>query len=90
MNKETARHLQLSFQGAQVTVLDWNGRLQKSDSGDVYRAILTNGRLVLAEDRLHHAPYSEILLEKDVLVYLTRPISEGGGKVWEREVFTRK
>jgi len=90
VNKETARHLQLSFEGSQAIILDWNARLQKRESGDVYKARLTNGRLVMAEDKLHHAPYSEILLEKGMLVYLTRPLSDGRRQPWDREVFTRK
>ena len=88
-NKKTSRCLEISFEYGYATILDWTPKLQKRESGDVYRAFLKNGKLIMPEETEHHAPYSEIRLENNKLIYLTKQIETGKTSTFDKIVFTR-
>ncbi|RZJ82145.1 MAG: hypothetical protein EOO20_24665 [Chryseobacterium sp.] len=90
-DKKTTRHLQIYFDDdSYATITDWTSRYQKKESGDVYKALIENGKLIMPEDIEHHAPYSEIKVENNMLIYRTKVVGSGKASTWDRQVFTRK
>lgn len=90
-DKKTTRHLQIYFENDRyATITDWTSKYQKRESGDVYKALIENGKLIMPEDTEHHAPYSEIKVENDKLIYRIKVVGSGKASTWERQVFTRK
>ena len=71
-NKKSSRCLEISFEYGYATIMDWTPRFQKRESSDVYKAFLKNGKLIMPEETEHRAPYSEIRLEHNRLIYLTK------------------
>ena len=90
VDNKTSRHLEISFHKGYATIIDWTSNMQKRESGDIYKAFLKNGKLVMPEDTEHHAPYSEIRFKNNTLIYLTKDIGIGKKPLWDKEVFTRK
>jgi len=90
VEKKTTRCLEISFGNGYATIIDWTSKVQKRESGDIYRAFLKNGKLIMPEDTEHRAPYSEIRFKNNKLIYLTRDIGMGRKPGWDTEVFTRK
>lgn len=91
MDRKTTRCLQITFENDQfATVTDWTPRYQSRESGDVYKAFIKKGRLVMPEDKEHHAPYSEITIEKNKLIYRTKSTGIRKASTWDIQVFTRK
>ena len=88
-NKNSTRCLEISFEHGYATILDWTPKFQKRESGDVYKAFLKNGKLVMPEETEHHAPYSEIRLEHNRLIYLTKQMGVGRTSSFDTLVFTR-
>ncbi|EDM37836.1 hypothetical protein PBAL39_15464 [Pedobacter sp. BAL39] len=89
VDKKTTRHLEISFEDGYATIMDWTSKFQKKESGDVYKAFLKDGKLVMPEDTEHHAPYSEILSQDGKLIYLTKPVGIGVGSAWDKQTFVR-
>lgn len=89
LDKKTSRCLEISFQDGYATIIDWTSKVQKQESGDVYKAYLKNGKLIMPEDKEHHAPYSEIIANKNTLIYLTKPMTIAKNSRWDKQVFTR-
>lgn len=89
INKKTTRHLEISFENGYATIIDWTSKFQKPESGDVYKAFLKNGILVMPEDKEHHAPYSEIRIKGNKLIYLSRSSLLETSPKWDKEEFTR-
>ncbi len=90
-DKKTTRHLQISFENDQyATITDWTSKYQKRESGDVYKAFVENGKLIMPEDTEHHASYSEITAENNILIYRTKVVGNGIASSWDKQVFTRK
>lgn len=90
-DKKTTRHLQISFENGQfATVTDWTSKYQKKESGDVYKALIKNGKLIMPEDTEHHVLYSEIIAENKILIYRTKVVGNGKALSWDKQVFTRK
>ena len=89
VDNKTTRHLEISFENGYATIIDWTSKVQKRESGDIYKAFIKNGKLVMPEDTEFHAPYSEIILKNNRLIYLTKPISNGKTSQWDKQVFTR-
>ncbi len=90
-DKKTTRHLQIYFENDQyATITDWTAKYQKRESGDVYKAFIEKGKLIMPEDTEHHASSSEITVENKVLIYRTKVIGSGKASTWDRQVFTRK
>lgn len=89
VDKTTARCLEISFDDSYATISDWNSSFQKKESGDVYKALLKDGKLVIPEDTDHHAPYSEIVLKNNALIYLTKPIGISGSSSWSKQIFSK-
>jgi len=90
VDKKTTRHLEISFENGYANIIDWTSNVQKRESGDIYKAFPKNGKLVMPEDTEFHAPYSEIILKNNRLIYLTKPISNGKTSLWDKQVFVRK
>ncbi|MEJ2901060.1 hypothetical protein [Pedobacter panaciterrae] len=67
-------------------ITDWTDRIQKPESGDIYKAFLKNGKLIMPEETDHRAPYSEIIFKNNRLIYLTKSILP---QTWNKEIFTR-
>jgi hypothetical protein len=88
-NKKTSRCLEISFEYGYATILDWTPKFQKRESGDIYKASLKNGKLIMPEETDHHAPYSEIRLEDNKLIYLTKQMGKGKISTFDKIVFTR-
>lgn len=88
INKQTTRHLEISFQDSYATITDWTAKLQNRESGDVYKAFLKKGKLIMPEETMHRAPYSEIIVKNNTLIYLSK--SMGAKLAWNKEIFTRK
>ncbi|SDJ52290.1 hypothetical protein SAMN04487898_103154 [Pedobacter sp. ok626] len=89
VDKKTTRHLEISFKDGYATIIDWTSKFQKRESGDSYKAFLKNGKLIMPEDREHHAAYSEIIAKDQRLIYLTKSIGAGKASTWDRQSFTR-
>ncbi|MCD0488992.1 hypothetical protein LPB86_12200 [Pedobacter sp. MC2016-14] len=89
VDKKTTRHLEISFENGYATIIDWTSKLQKRESGDIYKAFLRNGKLVMPEDTEFHAPYSEIISKNNTLIYLTKPIITKKTSRWDKQIFTR-
>lgn len=90
-DKKTTRHLQISFGNDQfATITDWTSKYQKKESGDVYKALIKNGKLIMPEDTEHHVSYSEIIAENKILIYRTKVVGNGKALSWDKQVFTRK
>jgi len=89
VDKETTRHLEISFKDGYATIIDWTSKAQKRESGDIYKAFLRKGKLIMPEDTEFHAPYSEIRLKNNKLIYLTKPITNGKTSQWDKQVFIR-
>ncbi|ALM50469.1 hypothetical protein AMR72_17195 [Flavobacterium psychrophilum] len=88
INKQTTRNLQIVFDNAQyATITDWTAKYQKRESGDVYKAFIKDGKLVMPEDKQHHAPYSEIIANKNTIIYKSKPLM--GRKSWDILIFTK-
>ena len=89
VDKQTTRHLQIVFDNSQyATITDWTAKYQKRESGDVYKAFIKNGKLVMPEDKEHHAPYSEIIAKKNTIIYKSQALM--GRKGWDILVFTKR
>lgn len=88
INKQTTRCLEISFRNGYATIVDWTARLQKRESGDIYKAFLKKGKLIMPEETGHRAPYSEIIIKNNTLIYLSK--SMGATPIWNKEVFTKK
>ena len=89
IDKQTTRHLDISFKDGYASITDWTSKFQKRESGDIYKAYFKNGKLIMPEDTKHRAPYSEILYKSNTLIYLTKSIAPGKTPEWEKQVFTR-
>jgi hypothetical protein len=90
-DKKTTRHLQISFENGQfATITDWTSKYQKKESGDVYKALIINGKLIMPEDTEHHVSYSEIIAENKILIYRTKVLGNGKALSWDKQVFSRK
>lgn len=89
VDKKTTRHLEISFENGYATIIDWTSKVQKKESGDIYKAFLRNGKLVMPEDTEFHAPYSEIILKNNRLIYLTKPIINRKTSQWDKQVFIK-
>ena len=90
-DKKTTRHLQISFENDQfVTITDWTSKYQKKESGDVYKALIKNGKLIMPEDTEHHTAYSEITAENKILIYRTKVVGNDKKLSWDKQEFTRK
>jgi len=89
MDQKTTRYLEISFEGDHATIIDWTSKFQKKESGDIYKAFLKNGKLVMPEDTEHRAPYSEIVSDKGKLIYLTKPIGVEMKSKWDKQIFVR-
>jgi len=87
-NKKSTRCLEISFEYGYATILDWTPKFQKRESGDVYKAFMKNGKLVMPEETEHHAPYSEIKFENNRLIYLTTQLGTGKTSTFDTVVFT--
>lgn len=73
-NKKNTRRLKISFRQGYAMITDWTDRFQKPESGDIYKAFLKNGKLIMPEETDHRAPYSEIIFKNNRLIYLTKSI----------------
>lgn len=91
VDKKTSRHLHISFneEDEYATITDWTSKFQKQESGDVYKAFVENGKLVMPEDTEHHAPNSEMISKDNKLIYLTKNIGPGGAFTWEKQIFIK-
>ena len=89
IDKQTTRHLDISFKDGYASITDWTSKFQKRESGDIYKAHIKNGKLIMPEDTQHRAPYGEILYKSNTLIYLTKSIAPGKTPEWEKQVFTR-
>lgn len=89
LNKKSTRVLEIYIEGGYVTIMDWTKKFQKRESADVYKAFLKNGKLVMPEETEHHAPYSEIRLENNTLIYLTKITGIDKSVTWDKLIFTR-
>jgi len=89
IDNKTTRHLEISFDDGYATIIDWTSKFQKKESGDIYKAFLKNGKLVMPEDTEHRAPYSEIISDKGKLIYLTKPIGIEMKSQWDKQIFVR-
>ncbi len=89
VDKITTRHLEISFENGYATIIDWTSKVQKRESGDIYKAFLRNGKLVMPADTEFHAPYSEIILKNNRLIYQTKPMSNGKTSQWDKQVFIK-
>jgi len=89
VDNKTTRHLEISFGNGCATIIDWTSKAQKRESGDIYKAFLKNGKLVMPENPEFHAPYSEIISRNNTLIYLTKLSSNGNTVNWNRQVFTK-
>ena len=87
-NKKSTRCLEISFEYGYATIMDWTPKFQKRESGDVYKAFMKNGKLVMPEETEHHAPYSEIKFENNRLIYLTMQLGTGKTSTFDTVVFT--
>ncbi|CDT04861.1 hypothetical protein ACR780_11015 [Sphingobacterium faecium] len=91
IDKKTSRCLQITFENVSyATITDWTRKYQSRESGDVYRAFVKNGRLVMPEDREHHAPYGEIEVKNNKLIYRTKPNGILKSSTWDKQIFTRE
>lgn len=91
IDKKTSRHLQISFENDQfATITDWTSKYQNRENGDVYKAVIKNGKLIMPGDKNHHAPYSEITAENNNLIYRTKVVRNHKKLSWDKQVFTRK
>ncbi|UZJ64766.1 hypothetical protein OKW96_20940 [Sphingobacterium sp. KU25419] len=91
IDKKTSRCLQITFENDSYAIItDWTAKYQSRASGDVYKAFIKNARLVMPEDKEHRAPYSEITVEKNKLVYRTKPNDILKSSTWDKQIFTRK
>ena len=89
INKQSTRHLEISFNDGYATIIDWTSKFQKRESGDIYKATLKNGKLIMPEDTQHRAPYSEILYKNNYLFYLIKPFGTATTSRWDKQVFAR-
>lgn len=90
LNKKTTRQLQISFEyDKYATITDWTEKFQRRESGDVYKAFIKDGKLVMPEDKEHRAPYSEIISKNNVLIYRTKSVGTGKNSAWDQEIFKR-
>jgi len=89
VDKQTTRHLEISFKNGYATITDWTSNFQKRESGDIYKATLKKGKLIMPEDTQHRAPYSEIIYKNNTLIYLTKPLAPRKTVKWDKEIFTR-
>ena len=88
-NKKTSRCLEIYFEDGYATIMDWTPKFQKRESSDVYKAFPKNGKLVMPEETEHHAPYSEIIIENNRLIYVTKQMGKGKKPTINKIVFTR-
>jgi len=80
-DKKTIRHLHIYFENDyHATITDWTAKYQKRESG----------KLIMPEDTEHHASYSEITAENNILIYRTKVVGNGKTLSWDKQVFTRK
>lgn len=90
-DKKTSRCLEIYFENNQyATIMDWTSKYQNRESADVYKAIVKDGKLVMPEEKEHHAPYAEIIAENKKLIYRTKPLTISSTSNWITQVFTRK
>jgi len=91
IDKKTSRCLQITFENVSyATITDWTRKYQSRESGDVYRAFVKNGRLVMPEDREHHAPHGEIEVKNNKLIYRTKPNGILKSSTWHKQIYTRE
>jgi hypothetical protein len=91
VDKKTTRHLRIFIEKDEyATINDWTSKFQKQESGDAYKAIIRNGKLIMYEDHEFHAPYSEISIQNNRLVYMTRYKSYDGKTIIEKQFFVRE
>lgn len=89
-DKKSSRCLEIYFENNKyATIIDWTSKYQDRESADVYKAIVKDGKLVMPEEKEHHAPYAEIIAENKTLVYQTKPLSILSTSKWIIQVFTR-
>lgn len=87
-NSKSTRHLIITFQDDHASIVDWTSKFQMQENGDIYKAYLRNGKLIMPEDHQHHAPYSEIIYKNHKLIYLTRSIDHQKTQ-WDKITFSR-
>jgi hypothetical protein len=91
IDRKTTRCLQITFDNERfATIMDWTRKYQSRESGDVYKAYIKKDTLVMLEDKEHHAPYSEITIENNKLIYRTKSSGILKVSIWDTQVFTRK
>ena len=70
-NKTTKRHISISFEKGidYATINDWIA-VPKAGEIDAYKAYIENDKLILyAENEDHHAPYCEMEIKNQKLIY---------------------
>jgi len=91
IDRKTTRCLQITFDNDQfATIIDWTRKYQGREHGDVYKAYIKKDTLVMPEDKDHHAPYSEITIENNKLIYRTKFTGIQKISIWDKQVFSRK
>ncbi len=90
LNKKSTRHLLIFIEkDGYVTINDWTSNVQKRESGDAYKAIIRKDKLIMPEDRDHHSDYSEIFIQDNKLIYMTRNKMPDNKIIVEKQIFLR-
>jgi hypothetical protein len=89
VNKKANRHLTIFIEAdGYVTINDWVG--SKRTAGiDAYKAYIKKSKLIMPAEADHHAPYSEMYIKGNQLVYLTQAEDLMNKKVIENVYFVR-
>jgi hypothetical protein len=90
VDAKSTRHLQISVEtDGTVTINDWTSKSQQQESGDAYRAFIKNAKLTMPADPQHHAPYSEMVISDQRLIYLTAIDAPKGKRNFQKQFFAR-
>jgi hypothetical protein len=89
VNKKANRHLTIFIEDdGYVTINDWIGS-KRTASIDAYKAYIKRGKLIMPAETEHHAPYSEMHIKGNKLIYMTESEDLMNKKVIENVFFVR-
>lgn len=90
IDRKTTRHLLLGIEKeGYVLINDWTGKFQNRASADAYKAYIKGAKLVMPPDHEHHAPYAEMQIINNKLVYTTKYKDVKGKEVTNKQVFVK-